>query len=155
MVSAIDIAWAAGFIEGEGSFGHVTTACVRAAQVQREPLERLQRIFGGEIKLRVRKGKEAHQSPIYHWYLYGSKAAGAIMTMLCLLSPKRLEQAVKALDVWKNGKGKGGHQRVKTHCKNGHEFTQENTILKSMGYRACRACKNIDSHRRYHRVKGD
>lgn len=28
-----------------------------------------------------------------------------------------------------------------THCVNGHEFTPENTIIKSTGQRACRECR--------------
>jgi len=33
-----------------------------------------------------------------------------------------------------------GHSDRTTHCKNGHEFTPENTIQKATGPRACRAC---------------
>lgn len=28
-----------------------------------------------------------------------------------------------------------------THCKNGHEFTPENTIVRAKGWRGCRECK--------------
>jgi len=34
------------------------------------------------------------------------------------------------------------HHARKTHCKHGHEFTPENTITFSKGYRRCRECKN-------------
>jgi hypothetical protein len=34
------------------------------------------------------------------------------------------------------------HNRDKTHCKNGHEFTPANTYLTATGSRACRACTN-------------
>jgi hypothetical protein len=30
---------------------------------------------------------------------------------------------------------------LKTHCKYGHPFDDENTVLTSKGYRACRACR--------------
>ncbi len=36
----------------------------------------------------------------------------------------------------------------KTHCKHGHEFTPENTILNRNGHRACRACGIAKTHRR-------
>ena len=159
MATPIDIAWAAGFIEGEGSFGNFTTAGVRAAQVQKEPLDRLQKMFGGKIYLHKRNrdnAKNANAKDIWVWYLYGSKAAGAIMSMLCLLSPKRFEQAVSSLNLWKSQSGGGAAKaRAKTHCKHGHEFNQANTIFKNDGkHRQCRACKNIDRLRNYYAPKG-
>ena len=36
----------------------------------------------------------------------------------------------------------GGPNGDKTHCRHNHEFTPENTILKSDGARQCRTCKN-------------
>ena len=32
------------------------------------------------------------------------------------------------------------HRKGQTHCKHGHEFTPENTYVKSNGTRACRQC---------------
>lgn len=33
------------------------------------------------------------------------------------------------------------HNSVKTHCKHGHEFTEENTALVNGKHRRCRACR--------------
>lgn len=33
------------------------------------------------------------------------------------------------------------HNRGKTHCKAGHEFTPENTLIRSSGARNCKACQ--------------
>lgn len=43
----------------------------------------------------------------------------------------------------------------RTHCKNGHEFTPENTAQKS-GYRSCKACRKAfnDKHNALHRGDG-
>jgi len=50
MIEMKGIYWAAGFIEGEGSFGvSQRTGIVTASQVEHECLERLRRIFGGNI----------------------------------------------------------------------------------------------------------
>jgi hypothetical protein len=91
-----DITWAAGFLEGEGSFKNtVTTSQVRAAQVQREPLERLQALFGGSISLR--HDKRPTNSPIYVWSVSGTRARGVLLTLFTLMSPKRKEQIRKGL----------------------------------------------------------
>lgn len=41
-----------------------------------------------------------------------------------------------------------------THCRNGHEFTPENTkILNYNGYRVCRICRNNTKRKTYHAHK--
>src|SRR6478609_6611312 len=86
----LDLAWAAGFLEGEGSFlltgraGHQTSR-VMAFQKQREPLNRLQRIFGGSVtKLRTRD--------IHTWTVCGARARGVMMTLFLSFSPDRQSQ---------------------------------------------------------------
>ena len=62
------IAWAAGFLEGEGFFQRGRWV-MGANQVNREPLERLQTIFGGRIF--HRKNPEPPRKPWYGWELTG------------------------------------------------------------------------------------
>ena len=40
------------------------------------------------------------------------------------------------------GEANGARQRARTHCLNGHEFTDENTRITPEGWRRCRACHN-------------
>lgn len=42
------------------------------------------------------------------------------------------------------GEGPTAKNRRKTHCKNGHEFTEENTLRRKdrPGHRECRECRN-------------
>jgi hypothetical protein len=83
------LAWAAGFLEGEGSFkkGNGRTEDVECSQVQREPLERLQSYFGGSIGFY--KQPNPKHSPFYKWHVSGSRARGVMLTTFALLSPKR------------------------------------------------------------------
>lgn len=45
----------------------------------------------------------------------------------------------------KISKGRG-HEQGKTHCKNGHEFTPENTRMVRGKHRACRICLSAQSN---------
>lgn len=48
------------------------------------------------------------------------------------------------------GVGVGAKNRDKTHCKNGHEFTLENTYRRSdNGGRKCRTCHHRSVHKYY------
>lgn len=51
----------------------------------------------------------------------------------------------------KDRKGRNPHTN-KTHCKNGHEFTEENTYRRKSG-RHCRACKKAARAKSYHKNK--
>lgn len=44
-------------------------------------------------------------------------------------------------------------QRFITHCKSGHEFTDENTYLHAKGGRQCRTCRRIAGVRNYWKRK--
>lgn len=92
-----DLAWAAGFLEGEGHFRKTeNTQQVQATQVQREPLTRLQRIFGGKI-VRQHKKLRPNQNQCWEWKVCGARARGVMLTMLVFMSPRRKRQIVRSL----------------------------------------------------------
>ncbi|MDE1840213.1 MAG: hypothetical protein KGH87_09890, partial [Thaumarchaeota archaeon] len=141
IVTVKDLYWAAGFIEGEGTFGFTHSPRVSVGQVQREPLERLQRMFGGSIRLDGRK------HPINVWGVYGSRAAGLMMTLYPLMSTRRKGRIFEVLTVWRtrflrNGRG--------AHCRRGHEWTEENTYRPPNGRRKfCRSCTEFRKKEKY------
>ena len=99
-----ELYWAAGFLEGEGSFyfGKPSKLLVQAAQVQKEPLERLQKFFGGNLRFCDFANRSPKASPYWVWNVASpSKAAGIMMTLFSLMSPRRQEQIKKALSGWK------------------------------------------------------
>lgn len=106
-----EIAWAAGFIEGEGTFilrrrkkgFKRRSSYIAAFQVNREPLRRLKEMFGGSIYKYERKSKVnynrdgsiANCKDISVWRAYGARARGIAMTLYSFLSKKRQRQARK------------------------------------------------------------
>ena len=97
-----DIAWAAGFLEGEGAFCSTGTAeRVSCSQLNPEPLHRLVTIFGGRIRHNKRQSSNGWSSPDSHiddWYVNSSRARGVMLTLYPLLSVKRQQQIVKVLE---------------------------------------------------------
>ena len=97
-----DIAWAAGFYEGEGSCAFVNGSTrITIGQVNREPLDRVAALFGGHIF--ALKGhptgitKQYIGRPSWRWIAYGARARGILMTLYQMLSAKRREQLRKTL----------------------------------------------------------
>lgn len=56
------------------------------------------------------------------------------------VNPDHLE-LVEAGENVRRGRSVSSHNRQKTHCKHGHEFTPENTGRAKDGSRVCRACR--------------
>lgn len=55
---------------------------------------------------------------------------------------------------WSTAKEQASNRRRWTHCKRGHAFTPENTMLKKNGRRECRACSNAALRARRAAKKG-
>lgn len=106
-----DLAWVAGFLEGEGSFfvnrqnkkrsdgtPYVYESwIVKASQVNREPLERLQQMFGGSLCVMggpSRARYNPNRRPAWQWVLSGSNAkllTGLLMPQMS--SERRIQMA--------------------------------------------------------------
>jgi hypothetical protein len=137
-----ELYWAAGFMEGEGSFSSQRyLVTVQAVQVQRQPLERLQLLFGGVIRTFRRR---AVIGEVYHrWEVTGRKAAAIAMTLYALMSPRRKQQIAVALEKWKAVKSWKQKIAERTHCRAGHPLSGENLYQTPRGFRQCRTCKRI------------
>lgn len=90
-----DIYWTAGIYEGEGCCQY-NSHTARSSVAQKDPwiLEKLKLLFGGSISLGL--------TGMSNWQLSGSRARGFLMTIYCLLSPRRQAQIRKVL--FKNGR---------------------------------------------------
>lgn len=135
--TTIEIAWAAGFLEGEGGFvacrNKTSSFTISAVQVQREPLERLLRLFGGHLKGYHRK----KYGLIHRWTVNGSHAVSVGFTIFPFMSVKRKAQIVRIVEEWKACPGK--NNRWKTECPRGHSYGVF-TTFRQLGKRHCVTC---------------
>jgi hypothetical protein len=151
-ISTLHLAWAAGFIEGEGSFSSAgrQSACVTAAQVQKEPIERLQALFGGRV---VHRHTSGHSSkPIWVWSLTARRSIEVMMTLYVLMSPRRQGQIEAALAMWKAQK-RILRPHGSTHCGAGHELADGNVYLTKNGHVQCAECKRVAKRARRERLR--
>jgi len=135
-LKAIDLGWVVGFIEGEGSFGYAGySPFVSAVQVQRQPIDRLKELCGGNVGMLKRKIIKG--GVYYRWCIYGKKATELIKLIYPLLSPRRKEQAKV---VYTKRYQQINKPKVhKTHCIHGHALTAGNVYKTSRG-KICKAC---------------
>lgn len=152
-ISTLHLAWAAGFLEGEGSFsggGPHGGPAVTAAQVHKEPIDRLLSLFGGSAYQRITKGFST--KPIWVWRLNTKQSAALMMTLYVLMSPKRQGEIASAIHKWKN-QGRALKSHNSNICGKGHELTETNTFWVLGKYRKCRICRAAAKRARRARLR--
>jgi LAGLIDADG DNA endonuclease family protein len=143
MINREELAWAAGFFDGEGHVravgrGHVR---VQLAQVEKEPLERFQRAV---LNLGKFYGPyEQGHRPVWHFRTHNFEESQAVIALLWnfLSGPKRQQ----ILAVFKSLK-----LRIKGFCKNGHDLQQAYLYIGDTGLvqRHCRICQTDRARQR-------
>lgn len=102
------VAWAAGFLDGEGHFrarpGRRTGSVeIEVHQVNPAPLRRLLDLFGGHLELRRRLASTRCRS-VYRWRVTGARARRAAAALLPFLMNKRPEaEAVAFMHLYPDG----------------------------------------------------
>ena len=86
--------------------------------------------------------RRAHQ--ISYEIHHGAVSEGLEINHKCLqrwcVNPDHLE-AVSHKENMRYGNGPAASRARQTHCKNGHEFTEQNTYMTFEGWRKCKACR--------------
>jgi hypothetical protein len=97
---------------------------------------------GTKVLMAHRVSYEIHKGPIPEGY----QIDHLCRYTLCV-NPYHLE-AVTPQENYRRSNSISGRNARKTHCKRGHEFTDENIIRRSWGGRECRACRDEYDARR-------
>jgi len=107
-ISVKDLAWAAGFWEGEGSvksnWGKSKKPAfwsIQMSAAQKDPwcLHKMRDMFGGRVRLMRSKASSPlvkTGGELYQWVVSGTRARAFAMTIFAMVSPKRKEQIKKA-----------------------------------------------------------
>ena len=102
----VELGWVCGFLEGEGAFvaaasstGKYRYPGISAAQVQREPLDRLATLFGGVVHFDPRPNRPKNQNPVHYWRVSGLRAVAIMKLVRPHLSPRRQSQIDTALSL--------------------------------------------------------
>lgn len=105
----------------------------------------------------TRNGKVQKAHRYFYEMLVGKIPTGLTIDHLCrnrpCVNPKHLEPVTFKENVLRGISFSAVNAR-KTHCNNGHKFTQENTLINSCeNFRVCRTCQNKVNRECYHRRK--
>ncbi len=131
----IDIAWTAGLIEGEGSFGwHGRTPKVVVQMTDKDTIEKLAGIWGSKVYGPY--GPYGVSTKVtYTTAIYGSQAIGWMMTMFVFMSERRKQKIEEIIAAWKPLQMVSPKRRP--HCHPEGKY-----FAKSM----CRPCYMKDYH---------
>jgi len=102
-------------------------------------------------------GKIEHSHRLSYEEKYGKIPQGLQIDHLCrnrkCCNPDHLEAVTHLVNVQRGLAGKiNNNQSKKTHCPQGHEYNEENTVDIS-GRRHCRLCRQIRARQDYQRKK--
>ena len=109
-VSLEEIAWAAGFFDGEGSVGlrnmknlqrpHAKTLTLQICQCERYPLDEFRRILGLAQKVHGPYYKASTKLPVFKIDVVNKTAVDALHLMLPFLRTRRQQQASDMIAQW-------------------------------------------------------
>lgn len=144
-----EVAWAAGFFDGEGCSYNQTgylSASASVTQTDREVLARFQRAVLGLGSIGAKPKTHAHNKPLFAWRVQNWRDMQAVIALLWrfLSEPKRA-QAKRVLaryhsrelkHPWRNG-----NKRI-AKCRFGHEMADAYVQIRNgRDARECRVCR--------------
>jgi len=150
-ITAQQIGWIAGILEGEGCF-IVRPIQLRLQMTDRDVVEKIANLLSAKMtknrKLRSRK-------QLYGLYIGGKKAAAVMMSIFSFMGQRRRKRIREALMRWNRRPVRYADQLL---CSRGHQFARIPSHWKhNRGRRYCPQCKKVsnkryDSRRRFSNV---
>lgn len=109
-VSVTEIAWLAGLLEGEGSFGYKAySPRISMQSTDFDVMYEASRLLGCKIGGPLQRGEN---KPIFYLALHGRAAAGWMMTLYTFMSSRRQGSIRDVLAKWKAGRNPDGLRAV-------------------------------------------
>lgn len=157
--SALERAWLAGLVEGEGCFqgrGRAQLA-VTLAMTDEDVIRAAQDVTKlGQVTGPYKKSGKKLQ---WHWHVSQAHEAAALMLWLYpYLKSRRQAKVRELIEPWLELKdfGWGSHLRLMTHCHRGHPFSGDNLKIHRWNgkeRRVCVACRKLRTAKQRERKK--
>jgi hypothetical protein len=142
-VSINQIAWLAGFLEGEGYFGRPDTPLFFAADsTDQDVIDRMASLIKVKTYGPYENGSCKDGTPHklkYRAQVNGKTAAGWMMTLFPLMGTRRQQQIKSCLLAWRERPIFRGDR---TRCPKGHPLSGDNLYVNRRGMRSCRQCQS-------------
>jgi hypothetical protein len=122
IIDSHEVAWAAGFFDGEGSTTFSNKYMyMQLKQVDENGIRRFHKAVGGLGYITYHVfDKLPTRNPIFMWRCHGKKAIKAKEILWPYLGTAKKEQWLRCFEKW--DKTRHG----KPHCRNGHLFSEDN-----------------------------
>lgn len=136
-ITARQLEWAAGIMEGEGYFGirRGKDLTIQLTMTDKDVVDKFAAIFnfGSKKERKLPSGKVA-----YSWTSTNQRqTAGLMMTLLTLMGKRRAEKIVMCLQAWKE---KRLPNKMQSTCKHGHLLEGDNLKITHEGKYTKRRC---------------
>lgn len=97
MSDAVTIAWLAGILEGEGTFGHYSSTRIKVQMGDKDIIERVAKLWGVEVK--TRPDKRPKHNVMYEASIYGPAAIEWMKKVYLLMGIRRKAKIMEILAI--------------------------------------------------------